>query len=84
VGAESTIDFYNSEGDVQIIADLAVGTYAVGFALTDEGSPTTEYGMPESAALPGGTLASTNTSGRPDDRVQHARTRHSARRMRAH
>ena len=57
MGAESTIDFYNSEGDVQFIADLAIGTYTVDFSLTDKGSPTTEYGMPESAALPDGWLS---------------------------
>lgn len=48
---------------VYLPAGLAVGTYTVGFSLTDKGGLTTTYGEPGSAAVPGGALTLTVTSG---------------------
>ena len=48
---------------IDIPYNLAVGTYTVGFSLTDKGDLTTEYGMTGSAAAPSGTLTLTITAG---------------------
>jgi len=67
VGEEGGGASVNASGQVMIGIDipygLAVGTYTVGFSLTDKGGLTTEYGMPGSAAVPGGTIKFTITSG---------------------
>ena len=42
---------------------LAVGTYTVGFSITDAGGLTTSYGTPGGKPMPGGTLTFTVTAG---------------------
>ena len=67
VGEENGGASVNGSGQLTIGIDipygLAVGTYTVGFSLTDKGGLTTDYGMPGSAAVPGGPLTLTITSG---------------------
>jgi len=67
VGSEFGGANANASGQVQIGIDipigLAVGTYTVGFSISDKGNLTTDYGMPGSAAAPGGTIKFTITSG---------------------
>ena len=57
----------SSTGQALIILDvpsgLAVGTYTVGFSVTDEGRLTTSYGTPGGKPVPGGTLKFTVTAG---------------------
>jgi hypothetical protein len=67
VGEEGGGAGVGSNGQLMVGIDLpyglGVGTYTVGFSLTDAGGLTTDYGMPGSAAVPGGALKLTITAG---------------------